>query len=63
LKGTVSFSGSNDCAQTWIASGVVYCGDAGNNDGEVFKYPAGGSPIAVFTGNFDEPLGVVAARK
>ncbi len=62
LKGTVSFSGSNDCAQTWIASGVVYCGDAGNNDGEVFKYPAGGSPIAVFTGNFAEPLGVVAAQ-
>ena len=63
LKGTVSFSGSSDCAQTWIAKGVVYCGDAVNNDGEVFKYPAGGSPIAVFTGEFDEPLGVVAAKK
>ena len=37
--------------------------DAGNDDGEVFKYPAGGSPIAVFTGNFDTPLGVVAAAK
>jgi len=63
LKGTVSFSGSSDCAQTWIAKGVVYCGDAGNNNGEVFNYPAGGSPIAVFTGNFDEPLGTVAAAK
>jgi hypothetical protein len=63
LKGTVSFSGSNDCAQTWIAEGVVYCGDAGNDNGEVFKYPAGGSPIAVFTGNFDEPLGTVAAKR
>jgi hypothetical protein len=63
LKGTVSFSGSNDCAQTWIAEGVVYCGDAGNNNGEVFKYPAGGSPIAVFTGNFAEPLGTVAAKR
>ncbi len=61
LKGTVSFSGSSDCAQTWIAKGVVYCGDAGNDNGEVFSYPAGGSPIAVFTGNFDEPLGTVAA--
>jgi hypothetical protein len=63
LKGTVSFSGSSDCAQTWIATGVVYCADAGNEDGEVFKYPAGGSPIAVFTGNFDLPLGTVAAEK
>ncbi|MGA9944176.1 MAG: hypothetical protein WBP75_03980 [Candidatus Cybelea sp.] len=63
LKGTISFSGSSDCAQTWIAIGVVYCGDAGNDNGEVFSYPAGGSPIAVFTGNFDEPLGTVAARR
>ncbi len=54
---------SSDCAQTWIAKGLVYCGDAGNNDGEVFKYPAGGSAIAVFTGNFDLPLGTVAAQK
>jgi hypothetical protein len=63
LKGTVSFSGSSDCAQTWIVQGLVYCGDAGNGDGEVFNYPAGGSPIATFTGNFDFPLGVVAAEK
>ena len=63
LKGTVSFSGSSDCAQTWIATGVVYCGDAGNDGGEVFNYPAGGSPIAVFEGNFVTPLGVVAARR
>jgi hypothetical protein len=62
LKGTISFSGSSDCAQTWIAKGVVYCGDAGNDNGEVFSYPAGGSPIAVFTGSFDEPLGTVAAQ-
>jgi hypothetical protein len=63
LKETVSFSGSNDCAQTWIAKGVVYCGDAGNDNGEVFNYPAGGSPIAVFAGNFDTPLGTVAAER
>ncbi len=41
---------------------VVYCGDAFNNNGEVFSYPAGGAPIAIFTGNFDEPLGTVAAK-
>jgi hypothetical protein len=63
LKGTVSLSGSSDCAQTWIVKGLLYCGDAGNNGGEVFKYPAGGSPVAVFTGDFDLPLGVTAAQK
>ncbi|HEY1866846.1 MAG TPA: hypothetical protein VGG70_01025 [Candidatus Cybelea sp.] len=63
LKNTVQLSGSSDCAQTWLVKGLLYCGDAGNNNGEVFKYPAGGSPIAVFTGNFDFPLGVTAAQK
>jgi hypothetical protein len=63
LKSTVSLSGASDCAQTWIATGLVYCGDAGNNGGEVFKYPAGGSPVAVFVGNFDTPLGVTAAQE
>ncbi len=63
LKGTVTFSGSSDCAQTWIVQGLVYCGDAGNGNGEVFNYPAGGSPVATFTGQFDVPLGVVAAEK
>ena len=63
LKGTVSLAGSSDCAQTWIVKGLLYCGDAGNNDGEVFKYPAGGSATAVFTGSFIEPLGVTAAEK
>jgi hypothetical protein len=63
LKGTVSLSGSSDCAQTWIAAGVVFCADAGDYGAEVFKYPAGGSPIAVFIGYFDLPLGTVAAKK
>jgi hypothetical protein len=63
LKNTITITGSGDCAQTWIVKGLVYCGDGGNNGGEVFKYPAGGSPVAVFTGNFDSPLGVVAAQK
>jgi hypothetical protein len=63
LEGTVSLKGSGDCAQTWNVGSLVYCGDAGNDGGEVFKYPAGGSPVAVFTGNFVTPLGVVAAQK
>jgi hypothetical protein len=63
LKHTVKYSGASDCAQTWIVTGLMYCGDAVNDDGEVFKYPTGGSPVATFSGSFDEPLGVVAARK
>jgi hypothetical protein len=63
LKTTIQYTGASDCAQTWIVKGLLYCGDAGNNGGEVFKYPAGGSPLAVFTGEFDEPLGVTAAKK
>jgi hypothetical protein len=63
LKNTVQLTGASDCAQTWIVKGLLYCGDAGNGDGEVFKYPAGGSATATFTGNFDFPLGVTAAKK
>jgi hypothetical protein len=63
LEGTVSLSGAGDCTQTWIATGVVFCADARNDDGEVFKYPAGGSILATFTGSFDVPLGVVAVDK
>ncbi len=63
LKNTVQLSGTGDCAQTWIVKGLLYCGDAGNDVGEAFKYPAGGSAIATFTGNFDFPLGATAARK
>ena len=63
LRGTVEFVGSSDCAQTWIAKGLLYCADAGNNDAEVFKYPAGGAIVAVLTGNIDLPLGVTAAQK
>jgi hypothetical protein len=62
LKNTVTLSGVGDCAQTWLVKGLLYCGDADNGAGEVFKYPAGGSAIATFTGNFDFPLGVTAAK-
>ena len=63
LKNTVQYTGAGDCAQTWIVKGLVYCGDYGNNGGEVFNYPAGGAPIVTFTGDFDGPLGAVAAKK
>jgi hypothetical protein len=62
LRHTVQLTGASDCAQTWIVTGLIYCGDAGNDVGEVFKYPSG-SLAATFTGQFDEPLGVTAAEK
>jgi hypothetical protein len=64
LKRTVSLTGSSDCDQTWIGNGVAFCPDAGNDDGAVYKYPAGGSPIATLTGTgFSGPLGFVEVRK
>lgn len=62
LTSTVSLSNAGDCAQTWIAGSVVFCANADGN-GEVYKYPDGGSAIATLTGDFDEPLGTVAAKK
>ncbi|HEY4434310.1 MAG TPA: hypothetical protein VGM99_07885, partial [Candidatus Cybelea sp.] len=62
-EGSVSLSGSSDCDQTWIAKGYVICPDAGNVDGELYKYPAGGSAIATLTASFSEPLASVAAAK
>jgi hypothetical protein len=62
LKATVTLTGV-ECAQTWIADSLLYCADGLNDDGAVFKYPAGGLPIATLTGNFDLPLGVVAVQK
>jgi hypothetical protein len=64
LKGTVSLTGSSDCGQTWIGSGgVVFCPDSGNTQGEVYKYPAGGSAIAILMTNGYGPGGVVEVRK
>jgi hypothetical protein len=63
LVDTIPLTGSGDCAQTWIATGVVYCADASNDNGAVYPYPKGGKAIATFKGNFDLPLGTVAAEK
>jgi len=63
LEQTVALTGSSDCDQTWIAKGYVICPDAGNSDGEIFKYPAGGSIVATLTGTFSEPLAASAEAK
>jgi hypothetical protein len=64
LERTVKLSGSSDCVQTWIGKGDVFCPDADNEAFEVYKYPAGGSPIATLTGSqLDLPIGVVEVSK
>jgi hypothetical protein len=63
LEDTVTLTGAGDCGQTWIATGIVYCADAGNGDTEVFDYPAGGSAIAVLRSDSYLPLGVTAVAK
>jgi hypothetical protein len=63
LKNTITYTDAGDCAQTWIVKGLMYCGDAANDDGSVYAYPAGGAPLATFTGSFDFPLGTTAAKK
>ncbi|HEY1654538.1 MAG TPA: hypothetical protein VGF86_05440 [Candidatus Tumulicola sp.] len=62
LKNAIQYTGASDCAQTWITRHLLYCADAGTDGGEVFNYPAGGSPLAILTGDFDVPLGVTAAK-
>jgi hypothetical protein len=63
LKQTVSLSGSGDCVQTWIGKGLVFCPDATNGEGYVYKYPAGGSFIATLTGSWDLPIGAADISK
>jgi hypothetical protein len=62
LKRTVKLSGSSDCVQTWIGKGDVFCPDGDNGAVEVYKYPAGGSPIATLTGSVGG-IGVVQVSK
>jgi len=57
--GSTPLTGTSDCVQTWIAKSIVFCPDAGNANGTVFKYPAGGSSIATLTAGFALPIGSV----
>lgn len=50
------------CSQSWIGKGVVFCPREFATV-EIYKYPAGGSPIATLTGPLDEPYGVVQVSK
>lgn len=63
LKRTVTLSGASDCVQTWIGVGAVFCPDAGLNEANVYKYPAGGSSIATLSGSAIVPSSFVEVRK
>ena len=48
LEGTVTLEGATDCGWFWFLSqaGVLFCPDWNVQYVQVYKYPAGGSPIA-----------------
>jgi hypothetical protein len=50
VTGSVPLDGSSDCVDFFIGGRALICPDAGNGDIEIYKYPAGGSPIQVTTG-------------
>lgn len=56
LEGTVHLLGASDCAGGDIYDGYYLCADAGNEDAEVYAYPAGGYPLYTWTSSrFDSP--------
>jgi hypothetical protein len=63
LEGTVSYSGASDCDDTWIFRGYFLCPDYGDGNAKVYAYPAGGSPLYTWSGNFDEPIGAFVIEK
>jgi hypothetical protein len=63
LERTVSLLGASDCVETWIGVGAVFCPDAGLNESNVYKYPAGGSSVATLSGSGYVPNSFVEVRK
>jgi hypothetical protein len=63
LEGTVAYSGASDCDDTWIFKGYFLCPDAGDGNAKVYAYPAGGSPLYTWSGNFNEPIGSIVIEK
>jgi len=53
--------GSSDIVQFWIQGGYVVGADAGNEDAEMWKYPAGGPIFKYLHGQFDLPIGVTVS--
>jgi hypothetical protein len=59
LEGTVDLA----CGLFWIQKDKIVCPNPGDDDAHVYAYPAGGSPLYTWTGNFDEPIGAVVLEK
>jgi len=51
------------CGQSWIGRGVIFCPRDLKESVEIYKYPAGGSPIAMLRGPLNDPSGVVQVSK
>ena len=58
--GLTQLSGS-DAVQFWIQGRYVIGADAGNEDAEMWKYPAGGPVFKTLSGEFDLPIGATVS--
>jgi hypothetical protein len=61
--GTTELGGSSDVVEFYIQKPYVVGADAGNNDAEMWKYPAGGPIFKTLKGNgsFDLPIGATVS--
>jgi hypothetical protein len=59
--GFTPLGGSSDVVQVWIQGAYVVGADVGNEDAEIWKYPAGGPIFKYLHGQFDLPIGVTVS--
>jgi hypothetical protein len=59
--GFTPLRGGSDIVQFWIQGKYVVGADAGNEDAEIWKYPAGGPIFKYLHGSFDLPIGATVS--
>jgi hypothetical protein len=59
--GATELGGSSDVVAFYIQKPYVVGADAGNADVDLWKYPAGGSPKKIITGQSNLPAGVIVS--
>jgi hypothetical protein len=59
--GFTPLDGSSDIVQLWIQGRYVVGADAGNENAEMWKYPAGGPVFRYLHGSFDLPIGATVS--
>jgi hypothetical protein len=59
--GFTPLDGGSDVVQFWIEGKYVVGADAGNEDAEMWKYPAGGPIFKTLSGSFDLPIGATVS--